>query len=65
MFKSKVFSLNVALNVVVGTRDDCGLDHSSLKFLKVDVLGRLGHHLEHTKELLLFKLNYLFKLSRP
>ena len=63
MLGSKVFSLDVALYVIVGTRDYCSLDSSGCKFLKINVLSCLWHHLKDIEELLLLQLDQLFKFS--
>lgn len=58
---SEVFSLDFALNVIVWTRDNCGLDSASSEFLKINVLCCLGHHLKNIEKLLLLQLNQIFK----
>lgn len=53
MLSSKIFSLDVTLNVIVGARDNCGLYSAGGKFLKVNVLCCLRYHLKDIEELLL------------
>ena len=64
MLGPQVFSLDVALYVVVGARDYCSLEGAGCQFLKINVLGCLGHHLKDIEELLLLQLDQLFQFSR-